>query len=210
MFGRKRRFEPDGYYDGFGYRVDERGRVDVNLNGRIVQFDSVEDMLVGLHSLATDGADLQPTTMPPKLPSTMASAPIPMPATPPQVPARKSGKGCGCFLFIILGLALTYFVFGGSDSSKVADVINSQFGGICEAKVEGISSNTLRLDWTAATTKFNVLTILAAIGKSKETLYSKGIRYLKYPNDAGTYNIIDWKTGQKSSDDEHARYYFRR
>jgi hypothetical protein len=49
---------------------------------------------------------------------------------------------------------------------------------------------------------------MAAIGKSKETLYSKGIRYLKFPNDSGGYNIIDWKTGDKSSVDERARYHF--
>jgi hypothetical protein len=49
---------------------------------------------------------------------------------------------------------------------------------------------------------------MAAIGQSKETLYSKGIRYLKFPNDSGGYNVIDWKTGEKSSVDERARYYF--
>jgi hypothetical protein len=39
------------------------------------------------------------------------------------------------------------------------------------------------------------------------TLYSKGIRYLKFPNDSGGYNIIDWKTGDKSSVDEWAHHF---
>ncbi|MEH2568905.1 hypothetical protein V1289_008532 [Bradyrhizobium sp. AZCC 2289] len=37
-----------------------------------------------------------------------------------------------------------------------------------------------------------MMTVLATVGKSKETIYEKGIRYLKYPNDAaGRYNVID-------------------
>jgi hypothetical protein len=51
---------------------------------------------------------------------------------------------------------------------------------------------------------------MAAVGKAQDTIYAKGIRYLKFPNGAGGYNIIDWKTGDKSSIDEQAPYYFRR
>jgi hypothetical protein len=94
------------------------------------------------------------------------------------------------------------------DNSKIADVINSQFGRICQAKIEGFFSDTLRLDWTAQTTKLNAITVLAAVGKSKETMYEKGIRYFKFPNDVGGYNIFDWRTGEKSSIAERAPYYF--
>jgi hypothetical protein len=94
-------------------------------------------------------------------------------------------------------------------NSKVADLINEQFGRVCEAKVEGIFSNTLRLDWTSQTNKLNMIVVMAAVGKAKDSIYSKGIRYLKFPNDAGGYNIIDWKTGDKSSIDQRAPYYFR-
>jgi hypothetical protein len=116
--------------------------------------------------------------------------------------------------FTLVGLVLilaAVFLWnsGNSGNSKVADLINSQFGRVCEAKVEGIFSNTLRLDWTAETKKLNVIVVMAAVGKAKETIYSKGIRYLKFPNEAGGYNIIDWKTGDKSSIDERAPYYFR-
>jgi hypothetical protein len=108
---------------------------------------------------------------------------------------------------LVLICAAVYLLNSGN--SKVADIINSQFGRVCEAKVEGIFSNTLRLDWTAATKKLNVIAVMAAVGTAKETIYSKGIRYLKFPNDAGGYNIIDWKTGDKSSIDERAPYYFK-
>ncbi|MBR1151201.1 hypothetical protein [Bradyrhizobium sp. JYMT SZCCT0428] len=108
----------------------------------------------------------------------------------------------------VLILAAAVFLWN-SGNSKVADLINSQFGRVCDAKVEGIFSNTLRLDWTAETKKLNVIVVMAAVGNAKESIYSKGIRYLKFPNDAGGYNIIDWKTGEKSSIEERAPYYFR-
>jgi hypothetical protein len=115
------------------------------------------------------------------------------------------------FKWLLAGfiLILAVAVITNLGNSKVADVINSQFGRVCEAKVEGIFSNTLRLDWTAETNKLNMIVVMAAVGKAKESIYSKGIRYLKFPNDAGGYNIIDWKTGEKSSIDERAPYYFR-
>ncbi|WFU62702.1 hypothetical protein [Bradyrhizobium brasilense] len=94
------------------------------------------------------------------------------------------------------------------DEEHVADMINEQFGRICRAKIEGWFSKTLRLDWTSETKTIHAITVLAAIGKSKDRIYEGGIRYLKFPNDAGGYNVIDWKTGDKSSIDESAPYYF--
>lgn len=111
-------------------------------------------------------------------------------------------------MLILITFAIVYFAIGNSDGSKVAEIINSQFGGVCEARVEGVFSNTLRLDWKAATTKLHVITVMAAVGKSKEALHSNGIRYLKFPNESGGYNIIDWKSGQKTSVDERAPYRF--
>jgi len=92
----------------------------------------------------------------------------------------------------------------------IVDLLNSQYGGICEAKLEGWISKTLRIDWTSRTMKLHVIRVLAEIGSVKELLYADGVRYLKFPNDAGGYNIIDWKTGEKTSVDERARYYFTR
>jgi hypothetical protein len=46
--------------------------------------------------------------------------------------------------------------------------------------------------------------VLAKVGSVKEMLYNDGVRYFKFPNNAGTYNIIDWKTGEKSSTKDRA------
>jgi hypothetical protein len=210
MFGRKRKFEPDGFYDGLPYKAVDSGGIDVDFDGRIVRFDTVEEMINHI-TLSKDELALQNSgtvgTVDPATPPAAASFENTL-GPPPELLKPKSRKGCGCLLSILAIFAVLYLVSGNSDGAKIAEIVNSQFGRVCEAKVEGIFSNTLRLDWTAATTKLNVITVMAAIGQSKETLYSKGIRYLKFPNDAGGYNIIDWKTGEKSSVDERARYHF--
>jgi len=204
MFGRKPKFEPEGYYNGYEYRVVASGKIDVNLDGRITRFGSFEAMIARLdHAKALEPQTPVAVAQPPPIPQRPLARPPPL---PPVLKQKKSGPGCGCLVLILIGFAI-YFSIGNSDRSKIADIINSQFGMVCEAKVEG--SETLRLDWTSRTTKLNVITVMAAIGKSKETLYSKGIRYLKYPNDGGTYNVIDWKTGERTSVNEPAHYYFR-
>jgi hypothetical protein len=203
MFGRKPEFEPEGFYDGFGYKAVGAGKIDVDLGGRIVRFSSIEEMIAGLERAGAAAAQVH---------RVMPAQPTSVAKPPPTLPAlkqKKSGNGCGCLTIILIALGIYYLASGRSDGGKIADIINSQFGRVCEAKVEGIFSNTLRLDWTAATTKLHVIAVMAAIGQSKETLYSKGIRYLKFPNDGGGYNVIDWKTGNKTSVDEPAHYYFR-
>ncbi len=219
MFGRKK-FKADGVYLGRPYQVDKDGRVDVDFGDRIQRFADVDvmvDRLDEIESYRNIGPLLDdgPTTL-----------------------KKKPSKGCGCllvFLFIAFAIALNnsnnetksvnsqpsyttpnsprianelaYYPSGLSLSS-VAEIINAQFGRVCHASIEGFFSSTLRLDWTAETNKLNAMMVLAAIGKAKETMYNKGIRYLKFPNDAGTYNVIDWKTGEKSLDNDRARYYF--
>jgi hypothetical protein len=196
MFGRGAKFEPEGYYDGYGYKVIDDGKVDVNLDGRITRFGSIEEMVAALdHAASRRAADI-------------LAQPLSGNVQESEQPPKKRRSGCGCLMLILIGVALVYLVSGSSNGSKIADIINSQFGRVCEAKAEGLFSDTLRLDWTAATTKMHVITVMAAIGQSKETLYSKGIRYLKFPNDSGGYNIIDWKTGDKSSINERAPYHF--
>lgn len=95
-----------------------------------------------------------------------------------------------------------------STSRLIVDLLNSQYGGVCEATLEGWFSKTLKIDWTSRTTKLHALKILAEIGSVKERLYADGVRYFKFPNNAGGYNIIDWRTGEKTSVNERARYYF--
>ena len=100
---------------------------------------------------------------------------------------------------------------GGSnalDPERAVEVINREFGRVCGASLSGWWWKTLKLDWTAETKPIHVNVVLAAITKIKEGLYRGGIRYLQFPNDAGTYNVIDWQTGQTTSNNERAPYYF--
>jgi hypothetical protein len=45
------------------------------------------------------------------------------------------------------------------------------------------------------------------IASTKSLLYDDGVRHFKFPNNAGGYNIIDWRTGAKTA---RAPYYFNR
>lgn len=94
-------------------------------------------------------------------------------------------------------------------AEAAAAVINIQFGNICRAEVSGIFSKTFKIDWTANTTKLHAVMVLGEIGKTKEKLYEDGVRYFQFPNDSGTYNVIDWKTGEKESISDRAAYSFR-
>ncbi len=96
--------------------------------------------------------------------------------------------------------------------AKSADVIvaliNQMYGNVCHAELNGFFSKTLKLDWTSNTNKFHAIKVISEIGSVKESLYLDGVRYFQFPNDAGTYNVIDWKTGEKESVSDTARYYF--
>lgn len=96
-----------------------------------------------------------------------------------------------------------------SVSDRVVDILNREYGNVCSAKIEGWFSKTLVIDWTGRTTKIHAVKVLAEISGVKQQLYDDGVRYFKFPNDGGGYNIIDWKTGEKTSVSDKAPYYFR-
>lgn len=96
------------------------------------------------------------------------------------------------------------------DPEDAARLINSMYGRVCHAKIEGIFTKTLIIDWTSSTKIIHSMKVLAEIGSIKEQLYRGGVRYFQFPNDAGTYNVIDWKTGHKKSISDRADYYFRK
>jgi hypothetical protein len=73
--------------------------------------------------------------------------------------------------------------------------------------LEGWFSKTLKIDWTASTIVLHAVKIFSEIASVKEDLYRGGVRYFKFPNNSGGYNIIDWRTGEKTSTDERAPYY---
>ena len=95
------------------------------------------------------------------------------------------------------------------DAENIVNLINIQYGGVCKAELSGFLSKTLKIDWTNRTVKIQAIKILAEIGSVKEKLYADGVRYFQFPNDGGTYNVIDWKTGEKKSNSDRSMYYFR-
>lgn len=99
-------------------------------------------------------------------------------------------------------------VYAG-DAENIVSIINMQYGAVCKAELSGFISKTLKLDWTHRTVKIQAIKILSEIGSVKEKLYSDGVRYFQFPNSSGTYNVIDWKTGDKKSISERSTYYFQ-
>ncbi len=109
------------------------------------------------------------------------------------------------------GLALLLasgHAFSGN-AENIVRIINSEYGAVCKADLTGMFSKTLKIDWTSRTAKIHAMKILAEVGSVKEKLYADGVRYFQFPNDSGTYNVIDWKTGEKKSISDRSQYYFR-
>ena len=88
-------------------------------------------------------------------------------------------------------------------------LLNAEYGRVCSAELEGRFEKTLKIDWTSNTNRIHLTKIFYEIETVKEGLFKDGVRYFKFPNDGGTYNVIDWKTGDKWSTPEHAPYYFK-
>jgi len=87
--------------------------------------------------------------------------------------------------------------------------LNGLYGNVCHAELSGFFSKTLKIDWTNNTKKIHAIKVIAEVGDSKNKLYQDGVRYFQFPNDAGTYNLIDWKTGEMNSIPDRAVYYFK-
>lgn len=107
-------------------------------------------------------------------------------------------------------LLMPQVCLAGSKAEIIVEAINVQYGNVCHAELTGWFTKTLKLDWTPRTTKLHMLGIMAAIGRFKRELYEDGVRYLQIPNNIGTYNVFDWKTGEKRTISDRAPYYFRK
>ncbi len=112
-------------------------------------------------------------------------------------------------LAVLLAVSFGARTSEAGDAKAIVKLINISYGRVATAKLEGWFTKTLRIDWTANTRKIHAMKIFSEIAGVKSQLYNDGVRYFQFPNDAGTYNIIDWKTGKKTSDSDRARYYFR-
>ena len=94
------------------------------------------------------------------------------------------------------------------DAKTIVQVLNNLYGDFCTAELNGWFSKTLKIDWTSRTQMIHSIRIIAEIGSVKEALYDDGVRYFQFPNNMGTYNVIDWKTGMKESINDRAPYFF--
>lgn len=213
-------FDPDGIYGGVPYRVIESGQIDALLDGHIIRLSGVEQLV----AIVSNGSDLPLAADDPHVSQQCRSGPVksgPSLASRVEAPVadttsllRRRHKGPKIVLWVAAVLLFLYIavnVLAGSGpvARNLANVLNSEFGAICNATLEGWGSNTLRVDWTSRTTKLNAIQVFGAIGTAKSALYGDGIRYFKFPNDDGGYNIVDWKTGEKTSVSQRAPYYFR-
>lgn len=108
----------------------------------------------------------------------------------------------------LVAIAIVVKLFEPSFSTKTVNTINNAYGNVCHAELNGIFSKTLQIDWTSRTNKLYAIKVLAEVGSVKERLYDDGVRYFQFPNDAGTYNVIDWKNGDRKSISDRTQYYF--
>src|SRR5450759_2694967 len=122
-----------------------------------------------------------------------------------QWAASARARQFAILVFMLIGL-LWSVPSPAADAGTIVQFLNTQYGAISNLTLEG--SDTLKVDWTSDAKLINKVQVFAAIGNAKTLLYSAGIRYLKFPNSTGGYNIIDWATGTKTSINEHAPYYF--
>jgi hypothetical protein len=124
-------------------------------------------------------------------------------------PTMRSNLGnyVSALILLMICSAWTEHAHAG-DAEKIVKILNSEYGNVCRAELNGVFSKTLKIEWTANTKKIHAIKVMAEIGGVKDRLYKDGVRYFQFPNDAGTYNIIDWKTGEKSSLNDRAKYHF--
>jgi hypothetical protein len=211
-------FKPDGVYGDVPYRVTASGQIDAMLSGRIVRLNSVEQLV----AIVSNGTALSPYAGSESAKSiergalasrsTSSSAieeSSSVPANPVVRPRRRRRIIVWIIIIpVVLFVAISLLSGSGPTARRTVVLLNAEYGSICDAALEGWGQDTLRVDWTSRTTKINSIQVLAAVGAAKDVLYRDGVRYFKFPNDAGGYNIIDWRTGEKTSVDERAPYYF--
>ena len=112
-------------------------------------------------------------------------------------------------IFVVLCFTSLNTQSEAADADSIVRSINLTYGAVCNASLEkGWFSKTLKIDWTGSTTRLHAIKIFADVANVKSQLYEAGVRYFKFPNDAGDYNIVDWKTGEKTSVSERALYHF--
>jgi hypothetical protein len=125
----------------------------------------------------------------------------------PNLSARTKAKAAGVWGLVLIAALTLRPGDSGVANDLVADLNKS--GNHCHGEISGIFDLTLRIDWTSRTGENHVKTILAKIMAERKKLYEDGVRYLEYPNNAGTYNVIDFKTGARTAINQKALPWFK-
>ncbi len=125
----------------------------------------------------------------------------------PNLSAGTKAKALGVWCLVLI--AALIFRPGDSDVANdlVADLNKS--GDHCHGEISGIFDLTLRIDWTSRTREDHVKNIIAKVTAERKRLYEDGVRYFEYPNNAGTYNVVDFKTGARTATNEKALPWFK-
>lgn len=125
----------------------------------------------------------------------------------PELATKTKAKALGIWCLVLI----TALVLKPGDSRVAGDLVEefNKSGNHCHGEISGIFDLTLRLDWTSRTQPQHVKNILIKVMTDRKKLISDGVRYLEYPNNAGTYNVIDFKTGKRSATDEKALPWFK-
>lgn len=125
----------------------------------------------------------------------------------PNLSAKTKAKAVGVWCLVLLVALILRPGDSEVANNLVADLNKS--GDHCHGEISGIFDLTLRLDWTSRTREDHVKNIFAKVMAERKKLYEDGVRYLEYPNEAGTYNVIDFKTGAKTAINEKALPWFK-
>jgi hypothetical protein len=174
----------DGKYGDVPYRVADTGQIDALISGQIVSLNTIEDLV----AFASTRSAWQHKNIPadPHLLGSQVSAAPPETDTEAPTPSavavvlKRPRRRRRIFFWIAVVPVLLYFIVtffsgGGAVARKAVELINSEYASICHAELEGIGSDTLKIDWTSRATKLNAAMVLAAVGTVKETLYKDGV-----------------------------------
>lgn len=106
----------------------------------------------------------------------------------------------GFLLAMVFGFVPTTSFAG--EAKDLVGRINSKFGRVAEAELDGWFTKTLVLNWKRETVNIQAGLIIRTMEGMRDRLINDGVRYFKYQNDQCGYNLIDWKTGKKTSVNE--------
>lgn len=125
----------------------------------------------------------------------------------PTLSVRTKTRAAGIWCLVLV-IALIFKPGDSSVARAVVDDLNKS-GNHCHGEISGIFELTLRIDWTSRTAAHNVKNVINRIMAERKRLSEDGVRYFEYPNHAGTYNVLDFKTGKQTAINDEALPWFK-